>query len=75
MKTDLTAERLGRRVRSRVEVCGLTVPKAAEACDMSKASFEDYLYGKHLPGALAVAALSKGLRCSADYLLFGEKSA
>lgn len=75
MKRHLTAKHMGMRIRSRVEVCGFTVPKAAAACDMSQSSFEEYLYGKSLPGALALVALSKGLRCPSDYLLFGETPA
>lgn len=67
-----TASAVGRRIRIQIERYNLTVPKAAAACDMSVPSLESYLYGKNLPGAFALANLASGLRCSADWLLFGD---
>ena len=67
-----TPEAMGRRIRLQVERHNLSVPKAALACNLSQASFETYLYGKNMPGALALASLAHGLCCTADWLLFGE---
>lgn len=67
-----TPDRMARRIRLQVERHNFTVPKAALACNLSQATFETYLYGKNMPGAVALASLAKGLRCSADWLLGGE---
>jgi hypothetical protein len=64
---------IAKRVEYRMQVMGLTVAKAAHACNLSQASFETYRYGQNLPGALALAALAWGLDCSADWLLFGGR--
>ena len=64
-------KQIGARIRIQLERHDLTVPKAAAACGLSQPSFETYLYGKNSPGASALAGLAHGLRCSADYLLFG----
>ena len=66
---------IARRIRLQVERHNLSVPKAALACNLSQASFETYLYGKNMPGAVALASLANGLRCTADWLLFGEPQA
>ena len=68
-----SAAGIGKRVRIQIERLNLTVPKAALACNLSQASFETYLYGKNMPGALAISALAKGLRCSTDWLLSGKR--
>ena len=73
-KTIPTPEEIGKRIRIQVERYGFTVPKAAVACNLSQASFETYLYGKSMPGAVALSGLARGLRCSADWLLTGEGS-
>ncbi len=70
-----TPEGIACRIRLQVESYNMTVPKAALACNLSQASFETYLYGKNMPGAVALAGLAKGLCCSADWLLFGEVGA
>ncbi|NTT86903.1 helix-turn-helix domain-containing protein [Tabrizicola fusiformis] len=70
-----TAGAVGRRIRIQIERYGLTVARAARECDMSVPSLETYLYGKSLPGAFALANLANGLRCSADWLLFGDADA
>lgn len=67
-----TTDAVARRIRLQIERHALTVPKAAAACNMSVPSLESYLYGKSLPGAFALANLAEGLRCSTDWLLFGE---
>ncbi len=71
---EVTPDRVAARIRIQVERLGLTVPKAASASNLSQASFETYLYGKNLPGAVALAGLARGLHCSADWLLSGELS-
>lgn len=63
---------VARRIRIQVERHGLTVARASALCGLSQASFETYLYGKSLPGAEALAHLANGLRCTADWLLFGR---
>lgn len=67
-----TADAVGRRIRIQIERYGLTVARAARECDMSVPSLETYLYGKSLPGSFALANLANGLRCSTDWLLFGD---
>ena len=69
-----TAERMGKRIRIKVEALSLTVPKAASACNLSQATFETYLYGKNMPGPVALVGLAHGLRCTADWLLGREAS-
>lgn len=69
-----TPDRMARRIRIQLERFNMTVPKAALACNLSQATFETYLYGKNMPGAVALASLAKGLRCSADWLLGGEEA-
>lgn len=66
-----TPHKIGQRIRLQMERHDMTVPKAAAACALPQPSLEEYLYGKSMPGAEALAALAKGLRCSSDYLLFG----
>lgn len=61
------------RIRVQMQRHDLQVGRAAEDCGLSRASFETYLYGKSLPGAAALLGLSKGLRCSADWLLAGDR--
>ncbi len=68
-----TPARIANRIEYRMQVLGLTVPKAANACNLSQASFETYRYGQNLPSALALASLAWGLDCSADWLLFGGR--
>jgi hypothetical protein len=70
-----TPAKLAARIAFRMKELELSNSKAAAACNLSQASFETYLYGQHLPGALALASMSHGLRCSADWLLFGETRA
>jgi transcriptional regulator with XRE-family HTH domain len=67
-----TPDGIARRIRLQVERYNLSVPKAALACNLSQASFETYLYGKNMPGALALASLANGLRCPVGWLLTGE---
>ncbi|OYU38633.1 MAG: hypothetical protein CFE33_15190 [Pseudorhodobacter sp. PARRP1] len=71
-KTTPTPEEVGKRIRIQVERYNYTVPKAAMACNLSQATFEAYLYGKNMPGGVALTGLARGLRCSADWLLTGE---
>ena len=59
------------RIRSRMQMRGLTVPRAAASCGMPVPTFETYLYAQHLPGAQSLADLCVGLGCTADWLLFG----
>lgn len=70
-----TPQDIARRIKIKVEHHNLTVPKAALACNLSQATFETYLYGKNMPGAVALAGLAHGLRCTADWLLRGEAGA
>lgn len=70
-----TPQEVGKRIRVQVERYDFTVPKAAVACNLSQATFETYLYGKNMPGGVALTGLARGLRCSADWLLTGEASA
>ena len=67
-----TAAQVAKRIRLQVERHNLTIAKAAKDCGISNASFEDYLYAKSLPGAVALAGLAKGLRCPVGWLLTGE---
>jgi hypothetical protein len=71
----LTAARLAARISFRVKELELTNAKAAAACNLQPATFDTYIYGQNLPGSLALAAIAQGLRCSADWLLFGETRA
>lgn len=70
--SDVTPTHVAARIRHQMEQHKMTVPKAAFASNLSQATFETYLYGRSLPGAVALAGLAKGLRCTADYLLNGE---
>lgn len=72
MSNEVTPARDGARIRIQMERHNMTVPKAALASNLSQASFEIYLYGRSVPGAIALAGLAKGLRCTADWLLNGE---
>lgn len=72
LSPDPTPEEVGKRIRIQVERYNFTVPKAAMACNLSQATFEGYLYGKNMPGGVALTGLARGLRCSADWLLTGE---
>lgn len=72
MTQTVAALALGKRIRTQMQVLNLTVARAAEVCDLPKPSFEDYLYGKSLPGAESLVGLSRGLGCTTDWLLFGE---
>ena len=57
------------RIRTMLQIRNLTVAKAAERCQLPVPTFETYLYGKNLPGAAGLLLLSRGLGCSADWLL------
>lgn len=70
-----TGEDMGRRIRIQVERHNLTVKKAAYDCNLSQATFETYLYGKSMPGSVALASLARGLRCTSDWLLTGKETA
>jgi len=63
------------RIRTMLQVRDLTVAKAAERCRLPLPTFECYLYGKNLPGAAGLLCMSKGLGCSADWLLDGGEAA
>lgn len=67
-----TAEGIASRIDIQVKRYGLTIPKAALACNLSQATFETYLYGKHMPGSVALISLSRGLKCPVGWLLTGE---
>lgn len=73
MKTKITPQAFAARIRLLLQIRNLTVPAAARACQMPQPTFEMYLYAKSLPGAEALANLAKGLVCTVDWLLFGEK--
>lgn len=47
--------------------------EAARLCGLPVTSIEQYAAGKHLPGAMALAALSKGLSVQVDWILFGDR--
>lgn len=64
-----TAASISARLRLLIEQNDITVSSAARASRLSQATFESYLYGRCLPGALALAAICNGLNCSADWLL------
>ncbi|WP_054007861.1 transcriptional regulator [Cypionkella psychrotolerans] len=70
-----TAKGVSRRIRLQVERHGLTVAAAASSCELSKCSFEDYLYGKTMPGGVALLSLATGLRCSFSWLATGAGKA
>lgn len=59
------------RLRSLVEMYG---GQAAVARDsgLPLPTLETYMQGKHLPGSVALAQLSRTLKVSADFILFGE---
>lgn len=63
------------RIRTMMQVLDLTVAKAAHRCRLPVPTFETYLYGKCLPGSAGLYCLSKGLGCSADWLLGGGEVA
>lgn len=67
-----TAAQIAKRIRLQVERHNLTIAKASETCGISNATFEDYLYARHMPGSVALAALAKGLCCPVGWLLTGE---
>lgn len=67
-----TPDGVARRIRLQIKRHNLTTPQAAVLCDLSVRSLEKYVYGKSLPGAVALAALAHGLDCSTDWLLTGE---
>lgn len=60
---------MGSRIRTRLQVLDLIVPKAAAACGLPVPTLEMYLYDKSLPGAASLMGLATGLRCSANWLL------
>jgi transcriptional regulator with XRE-family HTH domain len=47
--------------------------EVARLCGLKLPSLESYLSGKCLPGSMALAAISRGLGVSADWLLFGDE--
>lgn len=63
------------RIRTMLQVRNLTVARAAERCRLPQPTFETYLYGKNMPGAAGILCLSRGLGCSADWLLGGGEQA
>lgn len=71
MTRSAIAVAIATRIRTRMQIHNLTVLKAAGLCGLPKPTFEEYLYGKSLPGAAALVALSRGLGCTTDWLLFG----
>jgi transcriptional regulator with XRE-family HTH domain len=72
MTQNAAALAIGKRIRTKMQVHNLTVARAAELCSLPKPTIEEYLYGKSLPGAETLVALSRGLGCTTDWLLFGE---
>ena len=72
MTRNTEALAIGKRIRTRMQTANLTVEHAAKLAGLSKATLEEYLYGKSLPGAGALVGLSKGLGCTTDWLLFGD---
>ena len=59
------------RIRSLVELHG-GVPAVSELAGMPKPTLETYMQGKNLPGAMALAQLSRAFEVSTDFLLFGK---
>lgn len=72
MTQNVAALAIGKRIRTQIQVRNLTVERAASLCGLPKPTVEEYLYGKSLPGAESLVALSQGLSCTTDWLLFGE---
>lgn len=70
--TDVTPLGVGQRIRVQMQRHNMTVPRAAQDSNLPQATFETYLYGRSLPGAVALVGLAKGLRCSTDWLLNGK---
>ena len=59
------------RIRSLIEMHG-GVSTVSETAGMPKPTLETYMQGKNLPGAMALAQLSRAMNISVDFLLFGE---
>lgn len=59
------------RIRSLVDMHGGPAAVAREA-GMPLSTLETYVGGKNLPGAMALAQLSRAFAVSTDFLLFGE---
>ncbi|MDX9785483.1 MAG: helix-turn-helix transcriptional regulator [Desulfobacterales bacterium] len=59
------------RLKSRREFLGLTQETLAHKADVTKATIQNYEYGKP-PKGDAVVKISKALRCTTDWLLIGE---
>lgn len=72
MTEKLDAVALGKRIRTQIQIRNLTVDRAANLCGLPKPTIEQYLYGRSLPSSESLVALSRGLGCSTDWLLFGE---
>lgn len=72
MKQNAEALAIGKRIRTQIQVRNLTIDRAANLCGLPKPTIEQYLYGRSMPGAEALVALSRGLGCTTDWLLLGE---
>lgn len=74
MKPAIDPQAVILRIREMVALRG--GPKAvAFDCNIALPTLEVYLRGTSLPGSMALASLSTGLRVSVDWLLFGKSSA
>ncbi|WP_313211487.1 helix-turn-helix domain-containing protein [Stutzerimonas nitrititolerans] len=63
---------IGKRIRSAVDSLGLTLKQAAERCDISYSSLQNWAGGHRDPRPDALISLGSQLGISIDWLLTGE---
>ncbi|MCQ4242495.1 helix-turn-helix domain-containing protein [Stutzerimonas stutzeri] len=65
---------IGRRIRTAIESQGLSLKKAAERCDISYSSLQNWAGGHREPRPEALIAIGSQLGISIDWLLTGQGS-
>lgn len=65
---------IGQRIKDRRKELGITQAQIKEKAGISTGNLSEIENGHVLPSSIALINLSKILKCSADYILFGNSS-
>ena len=69
VSTDAMQNRVGERLRSRIEALGISQAEAARRCGLSAPRFNNYVAGRRPPDVNTLMDMARALNTTTDYLL------